>query len=71
MLSIRMETDTKYYVAHLMRDLFDDLVLVCDYGSKTSKHAHRITRPVASESEAESLCEKIIKTRYNHGYDLV
>ena len=71
MKPIRLEKDSKYYAIHLTTDLFGDLVLVCDYGSMLSKRSHRITKVVGSKKEAELVSEKIIKTRYNHGYDVV
>ena len=41
MLVARLETDAKYYEISILKDLLNDLVLVCYYGSKRTKFAQR------------------------------
>ena len=68
MPSICLETDTKYYNISIMRDLFNDLLVVCDYGSKLTKFSHRKNIHATSTAEANSMIDKIINVRIRHGY---
>ena len=65
---ILLETDTKYYNISIVRDLFDDLLVVCDYGSKLTKFSHRKNIHVTSMAEANLVINKIIKVRERHSY---
>lgn len=65
---IALETDTKYYNISIVRDLFDDLLVVCDYGSKKTKFSHRRNVQVASMAEANSVIDKLLKIREKHNY---
>ncbi|WP_211276372.1 hypothetical protein [Francisella halioticida] len=63
-----METDTKYYNISIINDLFNDILVVCDYGSKITKLSHRKNINVASMAEANKIIDKLITIRENHGY---
>ena len=63
-----METDTKYYNISIIQDLFDDILVVCDYGSKLTKFSHRKNIYVASIAEANQIIDKILIIRERHGY---
>lgn len=68
---ISFETDTKYYNISVMRDLFNDLLVVCDYGSKRTKFSHRKNIQVASQAEANQIIDKLVNIRTKHGYQEV
>jgi hypothetical protein len=68
---VHLETDAKYYHISIIRDLFDDLLVVCDYGSKFTRFAHRKNIHVASMAEANSVIDKILKIREKHGYEVI
>lgn len=68
---ISLETDTKYYNISIMRDLFNDLLVVCDYGSKHTRFSHRKNIHVASIAEANSIIDKILKIRERHNYTVI
>ena len=51
----RWETLDKYYEAHIGKDIFDQLVVTCFFGSKLTKGAKRLTYPVDSLKEAYEL----------------
>lgn len=63
-----LETDTKYYNISIITDLFGDLLVVCDYGSKRTKFAHRKNIHVSSMAEANKIIDRLIKLRERHGY---
>lgn len=63
-----METDTKYYNISIIKDLFDDILVVCDYGSKLTKFSHRKNIHVASMAEANQIIDKLLIIRERHGY---
>jgi len=65
---ISLETDTKYYNIEIMRDLFGDLLVVCDYGSKNTKFSHRKNIHFSSIAEANLVIDKILKIRKKHHY---
>jgi len=68
---ISLETDSKYYNISIIRDLFNDLLVVCDYGSKLTRFAHRKNIHVASMQEADNIIYKTLVTREKHGYTVV
>tara|TARA_B110000977_G_scaffold196927_1_gene278323 strand:- start:31 stop:240 length:210 start_codon:yes stop_codon:yes gene_type:complete len=68
---IHLETNTKYYHISIIRDLFDDLLVVCDYGSKITKFSYRKNIHVASMAEANKTIDRIVKIRIEHKYDIV
>ena len=70
-LPLRFETDDKYYTVNCYRDMFGDIVVVCDYGGKYSRGGHRKIIKVASTAQAENAIDRIVKVRYRHGYDLI
>ena len=67
-LPMRFETDRRYYNVTCYRDIFDDLVVVCDYGSKHTRSAHRKIIKVESRIQAQDAIDRIEKVRYRHGY---
>lgn len=68
---ISLETVSKYYNISIIRDLFNDLLVVCDYGSKFTRFAHRKNIHVASIQEANKIINKILIIRERHGYVVV
>lgn len=66
-----LETNTKYYSISIMRDLFGELLVVCDYGSKLTKFAHRKNIHVASMAEANTVIDKLLKIREKHNYRII
>ena len=71
MLIARLETDTKYYEISILKDLLNDLVLVCYYGSKRNKFAQRKNILIDSVEAGLKLAEKNIKLRKRHKYKAV
>jgi hypothetical protein len=69
--ALRWETDTRYYVAMLHRDLFGGLELLQMWGGKKSARSGGKKQLVAGPDEALVLVEKISKRRLAHGYKLV
>ena len=69
--SIRFETNDKYYVVDCYDDMLGDLVVVCTYGSKYSRSAHRKIIKVESMAQAQGTIDRIVKGRYRHGYERV
>ncbi|KEI34595.1 hypothetical protein FRA_50c14650 [Francisella sp. W12-1067] len=68
---ISLETETKYYNITILRDLFNDLLVVCDYGSKLTRFSHRKSIHVASIAEANSVINKIVNIRIKRGYSVI
>ena len=71
MLIARLETDTKYYEISILKDLLNDLVLVCYYGSKRTKFFQRKNIVIDSVEAGLKLAEKNIKLRKRHKYQAV
>ena len=71
MLIARLETDTKYYEISILKDLLNDLVLVCYYGSKRTKFFQRKNIVIDSVEAGLKLAEKNIKLRKRHKYKTV
>ena len=71
MLIARLETDTKYYEISILKDLLNDLVLVCYYGSKRTKFFQRKNIVIDSVEAGLKLAEKNIKLRKRHKYKAV
>jgi hypothetical protein len=69
--SIRFETTDRYYLIDCYRDMLDDIVVVCTYGSKYSKSYYRKIIHVDSVNVAKDTIAKIAKVRYRHGYELI
>jgi hypothetical protein len=68
---LKFETNDKYYVVELNIDLLGDLVVVCYYGSRHTKHSHTKTYCVEDHNHAQKLIDQITRTRIRHGYDLI
>ena len=68
MLIARLETDTKYYEISILKDLLNNLVLVCHYGSKLTKFSQRKNILIDSVEAVLKLAEKNIKLRKQHKY---
>lgn len=64
----QLETDTKFYQLSIVKDLLQDLLLVCDYGSKYTHFRQRKNILINSVEEGITKAHKIIKKRYAHGY---
>jgi len=70
-LPLRFETNDKYYTLNCYRDMFGDIVVVCDYGGKHSRGGHRKITKVSSIAQAEDTIDHIVKVRYRHGYVMI
>ena len=68
---IRLETNKRYYLINLTKDLFDQWCIICSWGSKFSKIGNQQTHLVNDELSGQKLIEKIIKIRKNHGYEII
>lgn len=67
----RWETDTRYYLAHLHRDLFDTWVLTTAWGNKRTNLGSMISRPVPSYGAGLTELHKLSLLRAKHGYRLM
>lgn len=70
MLIVRLETDTKYYAISIMEDLLQDIVLVCDFGSKRTRFSQRKNVVIDSFDQGLKLAAKNITLRKRHGYHI-
>lgn len=68
---IRLETNKRYYLINLTKDLFDQWCVVCTWGSKLSRLGNQQTHLVNDELAGQIFIEKVIKTRKNHGYEII
>jgi len=71
MLIARLETQSKYYAISIIEDLLQDTVLVCYYGSKSTRFEQRRTILIESLSSGIAMTQKIIKKRKSRGYQLI
>jgi hypothetical protein len=67
-LKQRWETDTRYYVAMVQRDLFGDLEVLQFWGGKTSERGGWKKLPMPDSVAAFAFIEKIGKKRIAHKY---
>ena len=49
--------------------MFDDWVVVCDYGSKTTRAGQRKIIALPDRQAALKRADEISNVRYRHGYD--
>jgi len=68
MLIARLETQFKYYAISITEDLFQEMVLICDYGSKRTRFSQRKTILIESLQSGIAMAQKIIKKRKTRGY---
>ena len=68
---IRLETETRYYTIKYQEDLLGDIVIICDFGSKSTHRAKRHTIFVGSIEKTKYIIDKIVKKRITRGYGLV
>ncbi len=64
----RWETESRYYLASLHRDLFGEWVVYRIWGGKHNGRGNSRLDRVDSEEEGCRLLETIAKTRGRHGY---
>ena len=65
------QSDKRYYLALLYRDLLGDLVLTKVWGSIGRPTGQQQNVHVKSKAEGLSLIDQVIKTRVKCGYELV
>ena len=70
MLIARLETDNKYYEISIVKDLLQDTVLVCYYGSKRTRFSRCKNIVIDSIDQGLKLAAKNITLRERHGYHL-
>lgn len=68
MIIAHMETDYKYYVMQITKDLLGDNVLVCRYGSKHNRYANQQNIVIQSWEEGINIAQQKVKVRYRHCY---
>ena len=68
---IRLETDQRYYLINLTRDLFNQWCIVCTWGSKFSKIGNQKIISVTDEEAGKILVDKLLKVRFHHGYRII
>ena len=68
MIIAHMETDYKYYVMQITKDLLGDTVLVCRYGSKHNRYANQQNIVIKSWEQGFNIAIQKVKVRYRHGY---
>ena len=68
MMHVRWETSTRYYEVRLMRDLFQDWVLVVSRGGKTNRLGALRTLFVSSKEEGIKMIATVEKVRSRRGY---
>ena len=66
----RWETTERFYEAHIMSDLFDDLVMVCINGGLGTRRGQMRTVAVGHDQIREAMVE-LTKRRLSHAYLLV
>lgn len=67
----RLETRERYYLIDIHRDLLDDIVIYCAWGSKFTQQGNRRLIKVETWRDGLKMIDGIIKRRYQHGYTLV
>ena len=68
---MRFQTQARYYQVDLYQDMFLDWVVVCDYGGRYTRAAHRKIIAVDDHQSGLNLVAKIAKMRVRHGYSQV
>ena len=65
---MRFVTDDRFYEINVYQDMFDDWVVVCDYGSRTTRAGRRKIIAVDDKAARLKLSDKIANMRYRRGY---
>ena len=65
---MRFVTDDRFYEINVYQDMFDDWVVVCDYGSRTTRAGRRKIIAVDDKAAGLKLSDKIANMRYRRGY---
>lgn len=65
---VRFETETRYYVALLQVDLFDEWVVSRAWGGKASRLGQQRSDLCASREAGLALIEQVRKRRLKRGY---
>jgi len=71
MVTMRWETDTRYYVCHLQQDLLGDWVLFQCWGSRFNNLGNHTTKLAGSYEKAKTMLTQVNKLRLKRGYNLV
>lgn len=64
----RWESPSRYYVAKVYQDLFNDWVLTCARGGRKNRLGALMTKPVVSREGGLAMIQAIDKVRKSHGY---
>jgi hypothetical protein len=65
------QSDNRYYLAMLYRDLLGDLVLTKVWGGAGKPAGQEMHTPVNDEATGLALIDQVIKRRKQRGYELV
>ena len=65
------QSDNRYYLAFLYRDLLGDLILTKVWGGVGKPAGQQLHIPVKTESEGLRMIDEVIKRRWKSGYHLV
>ena len=65
------QTDNRYYLVLLYRDLLGDLILTKVWGKTGTPTGQETHIPVSNKSEGLALIDQVIKRRRQYGYELV
>ena len=65
------QSDNRYYLAMLYRDLLGDLILTKVWGGAGKPAGQEMHMPVHDEAAGLALIDQVIKRRRQRGYELV
>ena len=68
---MRFVTNDRFYEINVYQDMFDDWVVVCDYGSRTTRAGQRKIIALPDKQSALKRADKITNVRYRHGYERI
>lgn len=68
---MRFVTNDRFYEINVYQDIFDDWVVVCDYGSRTTRAGQRKIIALPDRQAALQRAIEIADVRYRHGYERV
>ena len=67
----RWQSNDRYYMAMMHRDLLGDLLISCYYGGLNSRLGNTKVYHIHNEAEGQDLIKALHKRRVAHGYHLV
>ena len=68
---MRFVTDDRFYEINVYQDMFDDWVVVCDYGSRKTRTGQRKIIAMADKKSALKRADEVANVRYRHGYERI